>query len=74
MQNQSLEYIVKTYFPLIEDKFNFRLGTVKGISISYNKKSFSVYIINKNTSLSTTAITKDLLLKKYINIIIDIFN
>ena len=69
MKNQSLEYIVKTYFPLIEDKFNFRLGTVKGISVSYNKKSFSVYIINKNTSLSTTAITKDLLLEKYINII-----
>ena len=69
MQNQSLEYIVKTYFPLIEDKFNFRLGTVKGISVSYNKKTFSVYIINTNTSSSTTAITKDLLLEKYINII-----
>ena len=36
MQNQSLEYIVKTYFPLIEDKFNFRLGTVKGVSFNYN--------------------------------------
>ena len=67
MQNQSLEYIVKTYFPLIEDKFNFRLGTVKRISVSYNKKYFSVYIINTNTSSSTTAITKDLLLEKYIN-------
>ena len=69
MKSQSLEYIVKTYFPLIEDKFNFRLGTVKGISVSYNKKSFSVYIVNANTSSSTTAITKDLLLEKYINII-----
>ena len=69
MQNQSLEYIVKTYFPLIEDKFNFRLGTVKRVSVSYNKKYFSVYIINANTSSSTTAITKDLLLEKYINII-----
>ena len=69
MQNQSLEYIVKTYFPLIEDKFNFRLGTVKGICISYNKNSFSVYIFNANTSSSTTAITKDLLLEKYIDIV-----
>ncbi len=69
MKSQSLEYIVKTYFPLIEDKFNFRLGTVKGICISYNKKSFSVYIFNANTSSSTTAITKDLLLEKFIDIV-----
>ena len=67
MQNQSLEYIVKTYFPLIEDKFNFRLGTVKRVSVSYNKKYFSVYITNTNTLSATTAITKDLLLEKYIN-------
>ena len=69
MQNQSLEYIVKTYFPLIEDKFNFRLGTVKGICISYNKNSFSVYIFNANTSSTTSAITKDLLLEKFIDIV-----
>ena len=69
MKSQSLEYIVKTYFPLIEDKFNFRLGTVKGICISYNKNSFSVYIFNANRSSSTTAITKDLLLEKFIDIV-----
>ena len=39
MQNQSLEYIVKTYFPLIEDKFNFRLGRPKGISFTLLKSS-----------------------------------
>ena len=78
MQNQSLEYIVITHFPLIEDKFNFRLGTVKGISFGYNIAGYSTKIsIYSPVSLTPKIITyttKEKALENYRKIVTEYFS
>jgi hypothetical protein len=70
MSDQSLEYIVKTHFPLIKDKFNFLKGTLKGVSFVYRSNYMTPAILlfgTKNTS--TTYMTKEAALEKYLAII-----
>ena len=78
MQNQSLKYIVKTYFPLIEDKFNFRLGTVKGVSFNYSATKYeaiiSIYSPISPTNKTLTYRSKEKALKKYREIITEYFS
>lgn len=46
----SLEKIVKTHFPMIEDRFNFKMQKLKYISIAYNHSTTttSVFIDHSN--------------------------
>ena len=73
MNSQSLEYIVNTHFPMIKDKFNFSMGSLRGISFNFCVTTYTAQIsIYPPISLSgktTTYKTKKAALEKYKKIV-----
>lgn len=73
MNSQSLEYIVKTHFPLIKDKFNFSMGSLRGISFTFNVAGYSpqmsIYPPISLSGKTTTYKTKEVALEKYKKIV-----
>ncbi len=73
MNSQSLEYIVNTHFPLIKDKFNFSMGSLRGISFTFSVSRYSAQMsIYPPISLSGKLIsykTKEVALEKYKKIV-----
>ena len=73
MNSQSLEYIVTTHFPLIKDKFNFSMGSLRGISFNFcvtvYTAQMSIYPPISLSGKTTTYKTKEVALEKYKKIV-----
>ena len=44
IMQDTLEHIVSTHFPLITDRFNYKLGSILGFSIGYSRSTYSVIL------------------------------
>ena len=75
IMQDTLEHIVSTHFPLITDRFNYKLGSILGFSIGYSRSTYSVIlsIKLKDICLYTSVNNETDYINKYTEYITKVF-